>query len=134
MGMLGPRIRAGAVLLFIFALGILAGVAYERHQAVRPLATMSAADEHEAAMAELQELLELDEDQVAQIHKILAERQQMVQRKWEQLRPEVQNAMRQVHIDIAELLHPDQRERFHDWLMRRREQNQGRHQPIPRER
>jgi len=134
MGMMGPRVRAGAVLLFIFALGLLAGIAYERHHAARPLATMSAADEHEAAMAELQELLDLDEDQVAQIHKILAERQQTVQHMWEQLRPEVQNAMRQVHIDIADLLRPNQRERFHDWLMRRHKQNQGQHQPIPSER
>ncbi len=131
--MMGPRVRAGAVLLFIFALGALAGVAYERHLAARPRATMSAADEHEAAIAELQELLELDEDQVAQIHRILAERQQMVQLKWEQLRPEVQDAMRQVHIDIAELLHPDQRGRFHDWLIRRREQHLQQ-QMIPPER
>ena len=133
MDLMGPRVRAGAVLLFIFALGVLAGVAYERHHAARPLATMSAADEHEAAMAELQELLELDEEQLAQIHKILAERQQMVQHKWEQLRPEVQDAMRQVHIDIAELLHPNQRERFHEWLMRRREQHLQQ-QLIPSER
>ncbi|TDI45425.1 MAG: hypothetical protein E2P02_07340 [Acidobacteria bacterium] len=75
---------------------------------------MSAADEHEAAITELRELLELDEEQVAQIHRILAERQQFVQRTWEQLRPEVQNAMRQVHSDIGELLHPDQRGRFHE--------------------
>lgn len=133
MGMMGPRVRAGAVLLFIFALGVLAGIAYERHLAAHPPATMSAADEHEAAMAELQELLELDEDQVTQIHEILAERQQMVQRKWEQLRPEVQGAMRQVHIDIAELLHPNQRKRFHDWLTRRREQH-VQQQLIPSER
>ena len=132
--MMGPRARAGAVLLFIFALGVLAGIAYERHHAARPLVTMSAADEHEAAMAELQELLDLDEDQVVQIHAILAERQQMVQNMWEQLRPEVQNAMRQVHIDIADLLRANQREHFHDWLMRRRAQNQGQHQPIPSDR
>ena len=123
MSMMGPRARAGGVLLFIFALGVLAGVAYERHFVARPLTTMSAADEHEAAMAELQELLELDEDQVAQIHRILAERQHMVQLKWEQLRPEVQDAMRQVHADIGELLHPDQRKRFHEWLIRRRAQH-----------
>ena len=57
----------------------------------------------------------------------------MVQLKWEQLRPEVQDAMRQVHIDIAELLHSDQRKRFHDWLTRRREQHLQ-HQLFPSER
>jgi len=131
--MMGPRVRAGGVLLFIFALGVLAGVAYERHFVARPLLTMSAADEHEAAITELRELLDLDEEQVAQIHRILAERQQLVQRKWEELRPEVQNAMRQVHTDIGELLHPDQRGRFHEWLIQRRKQHLQ-HQMIPSER
>ena len=53
--------------------------------------------------------------------------------KWEELRPEVQNAMRQVHTDIGELLHPEQRGRFHEWLIRRREQHLQ-HQMIPSER
>ena len=85
------------------------------------------------AIAELQELLELDEHQVAQIHAILGERQQVVQRMWEQLRPVVQAAMREVHTDIGELLDPDQRERFHEWLIRRREQHLQQ-QMIPPER
>jgi hypothetical protein len=132
--MMGPRVRAGVVLLFVFALGVLIGTAFERHRSAPPLATMSAAEEHEAAMVELREVVGLDDEQVAQVHAILAERQQIVQQTWEQFRPEVQAAMRQVHIEIAKLLRPDQRERFHDWLTRRREQSQGRHQLIPRER
>ncbi len=133
MGMMGPRLRAGGVLLFFFALGLLAGVAYERHFAIHPPATMSAAEESEAAMTELQELLELDEEQVAQIQAILAESQQTVQHKWEQFRPEVQEAMRQVHLDIAELLRPNQRKLFHNWLMGRRDEHLH-HQPMPSER
>jgi hypothetical protein len=42
--------------------------------------------------------------------------------------------MRQVHVEIAELLRPDQRKRYHDWLIRRREQSQRGHQMTSRER
>ena len=123
--MIGHRVRAGAVVLFVFAVGVLAGIVFERHHLTPTPAAMSVAEEHEAAMAELREVLGLDDRQVAQIHAILTERQQLVQQMWEQLRPEVQSAMRQVHSEIAELLRPEQRERFHNWLTQRLEQSQG---------
>lgn len=132
--MMGPRVRAGAVLLFVFAAGVFAGLFFERHHWAPTSAAMSVAAEHEAAIAELKEVVGLDDEQVEQVHAILAERQQIVQHMWEQLRPEVQSAMRQVHNEIAELMRPDQRERFHDWLTRRREQSQARHELIPSER
>ena len=120
--MMGQRIRAGVVLLFVFALGALSGIVFERHRTVPTPVTLSVVEEHAAAIAELRQVLGLDDRQVAQIHAILAERQQVVQLTWEQLRPEVQSAMRQVHVEIAELLRPDQREAYHDWLTRSREQ------------
>lgn len=131
--MMGPRVRAGVVLLFVFALGVLVGIAFERHHWTAPAARKSVAEEREASMRELREVLELDDNQVEQIHTILTERQEMVQRTWEQFRPEVQAAMRQMHTDIADLLRPNQRKRFHEWLMERHGQSQG--QPtIPHER
>lgn len=94
---------------------------------------MAAAEAHEAVMAELREELELDDEQVEQIHAITVKHQEVVQETWEELRPEVQSAMRQVHVEIAELLRPDQRVRFHEWLMRRREHVESGHPPVVRE-
>ena len=116
-------VRAGAVLLVVFAAGVLAGVVLQRHHSVPPVAAMSAAEEHEAAMAEMTEALALDQDQVAQIHAIMVQHQNVVQLKWEELRPEVQAAMGQVHAAIADILHDDQISRFHRWLSHRREQH-----------
>jgi Spy/CpxP family protein refolding chaperone len=74
---------------------------------------------HETAMAELRSVLALDDAQVAAIETIFAERQKTVQRVWEQLRPEVQHAMADVHHEIDEVLRPDQRDRFLTWLHQR---------------
>ena len=86
---------------------------------------MSPEEEHRAAMAELRELLELDDEQVEQIRAIVARRQRIVQGAWEQLRPELQEEMQRVHIDIAELLRPEQRVRFHEWLIERRARHES---------
>lgn len=130
---MGPRARAAVVVSTVFAAGFLTGMVFERHDAVPATAAMSPAEEHDAAMDELQELLELDSEQVAQIHAILVDRQKLVETMWEQFRPEVQTAMRQVHVDIANLLRPDQRERFHEWLTRRRaEQDPSSSDPLER--
>ena len=120
--MMGPRARAGTVVVFVFATGVLAGMAYERHFSHRSGVVLSAAAEHEAAIAELRDVVGLDDSQLAEVHTLLSERQEVVQHMWEQLRPEVQSAMEQVHNEIAELLRPDQLQRFHDWLTQRREQ------------
>lgn len=124
--MMKQRVVAGIVLLFVFVLGALAGVFVERHHyhSVARSGGPSAAEVHEAAMAEMNEALGLDEEQIEQIHAVLARHQQLVQRTWEQVRPEVQNAMREVHIEIAELLRPEQRERYHEWLSQQREESQ----------
>jgi Spy/CpxP family protein refolding chaperone len=125
---------AAVVLLLAFALGVLTGTIVERHRSTRPTKMMSAEGEHRAAMAELTELLDLDDEQVAQIYDILHRHRGIVQRTWEELRPAVQSAMQQVHIEIGEMLRPDQRKKFHQWLMERRDQH---HEPaslIPLER
>jgi hypothetical protein len=123
---------AGVVLVFVFALGAFVGVFVERHHyhSVSRAQELSAAEVHEAAMAELQEVLGLDEGQIEQIHAVLARHQQLVQRAWEQVRPQVQSAMREVHAEIAELLSPEQRERYHEWLSRQGEEDEGEGDPI----
>lgn len=130
---MGPRVRAGIVLAVFFALGVLAGVALEKHRSVVSAETRALPSAHETAMADLRDTLDLDDDQAAQIEAIMAKNREAVQRAWEQLRPEVQAAMGQVHSEIAEVLRPDQRERFHDWLMRRREEHGATSHPPERQ-
>ena len=130
--MIGSWTRAGVALLFVFASGVFAGIFFDRHHWVHTPAGVSAADVHEAAMSQLREVLGLDDRQVEQINAIMAEHQQVVQHAWETLRPEVQSAMRGVHAEIAEVLRPEQRELFHDWLIRYGEQNEAQVMVIPR--
>ena len=130
-----PAIRASIVLLTVFALGMVAGYAAHDHLQ-RPLhrdltGAPSGPELHEAAMREMRELLDLDDEQLEQIHALLAERQETVQRIWEQLRPEVQRAMTEVHEEIASLLRPDQRQRFHEWLLQQRERHTRQEPPAP---
>ena len=116
---MSARVRAWAVVLCVFGAGVLTGIVIERHRAAPASVTLSAEREHAAAMAELRALLELDDQQVAQIEAILSERQEIVDQMWEQLRPEVQAEMRNVHMEIAETLRPEQIARFHEWLVER---------------
>lgn len=119
MKKIGARARAWAVVLFVFGAGVLTGIVVERHHAAPASVTVSPQRDHTAAMAELRAILELDDRQVAQIDAILSQRQEIVQQMWEQLRPEVQSEMRNVHMEIAETLRPEQIERFHEWLLER---------------
>ena len=123
--MIGQRLVAGVVLASVFTLGALSGVFYDRHVSGPRPAELSGAEMHEAAMAELQEALDLDERQIEQIHAVLAGRQELVQHVWEQVRPQVQSAMREIHIEIAELLRPEQRQRYHEWLNRQHADSQA---------
>ena len=119
---MSAAMRAGVALVAVFALGTIAGVFYERHYGERTVTTSTPSSSHDAAMSELRNDVGLDDEQIAQVHEILARHHDVVERSWRQLRPEVQNAIRQVHVDIADILRPEQRERFHSWLQRRRQQ------------
>lgn len=118
-------LRAAVALLAVFALGGVTGYALHDHLDAVPRphlgATPSGPELHEAAMHELRQELGLDDAQIEQIHELMADRQETVQRIWEQLRPQVQQAMTEVHDEIAALLRPEQRERFHEWLLRQRQ-------------
>ena len=118
--MTGPRVWAGMALLFVFSLGAFTGVFYERHHASPRTPDLTATELHETAMAELVEVLDLDDDQLEKIHAVLADRQQLVQDVWEQVRPEVAAAMQEIHTEIGNLLRPEQRQRYHEWLNHQR--------------
>ena len=120
--MIGPPVRAAGVLLCVFAAGVLAGMFVERHSAY-PMTAASAPMpvSHETTMAELRKVLELDDRQAAAIERVFTEHQQIVQQAWEELRPEVQEAMFEVHQEILGLIRSDQQVRFRLWLRQRHE-------------
>lgn len=121
------KLRAVAVLACVFAAGVVAGVAIERHHGIALIAGPSPEREHAAVLAEMRQAVGLDDAQMAQIEVIIADNQHLVQQMWEQLRPEVQNAMQHVHMQIAALLRPEQLQRFHEWLQQQGQQGQLRH-------
>ena len=127
--MSNERLRALVVLGFVFALGGITGVFIDRHHLVPTSAPaaigLSGQELHNAAMSEMQAALQLDDDQMEKIHAILAANQDEVQKAWEVLRPEVQAAMQTVHGEIADLLRPEQRALYHEWLSKRQQQDDG---------
>ena len=75
---------------------------------------------HEAALEDLRESVGLDDAQIEQVHAVFARHQSIVQDAWQAVQPQIEIAMEKVHREIAELLRPDQRVRYHDWLVARR--------------
>jgi hypothetical protein len=119
------RIRACLALAVVFAAGLAAGVFLERQRSPAAARVLHAAvAEHEARLEELREVVGLDDDQIEQVEGILARNQRIVQLHWEQLRPEVQDAMLRVHQEIAGILRPEQRQRYHEWLKLQRERGE----------
>jgi len=118
--MIGPRVRAAGVLVLVFAAGMLAGMVVDRYR-LEPLTAPSAVTHasHDAMMTELRQALDLDEAQMAAVEGVFAAHQQAVQHAWEQLRPEVQEAMVRAHDEVTALLRPEQRERFERWVRER---------------
>ena len=123
--MSSQSLRAAVVLLFVFTLGGLTGVFIDRHRMAPAPVELSAEAVHNEAMSELRAVLNLDDDQMAQIHAVLTRHQEDVQRAWEALRPEVSSAMQNVHVEIADLLRPAQRGLYHEWLAQRQQESRA---------
>lgn len=123
--MIGPGLRVVLVIAGVFGAGLVCGVFLERHHSVLPQPQIhsAAVAEHERALEELRVVVGLDDEQMEAVNRIIASHQRVVEMHWEQLRPEVQEAMQQVHHEIAEHLRPDQRERYHLWLQQQRERH-----------
>ncbi len=119
------RLRALLGAFSIFAAGLASGVAIGKLHSPQPVLGDSAADHHQLLMSELDRAIDLDEQQLEQLNKVLGRHQDFVQKAWEQLRPEVEIAMEKVHREIAELLRTDQRERYHEWLLERHHDGDG---------
>lgn len=133
---MGPKTIAAMVLVVVFALGGVAGYVLHGHLGAPARAVtfdaVSGAELHARAMGELRQQLGLTDEQVAAIEAIVQDRQEIVQHMWEQLRPQVQAAMSEVHAEIAALLSPEQRERFHAWLQQQRQAHEVQvHEPQP---
>ena len=114
----GQRTRAATVLGCVFLVGALAGIAFDRHH-FGTGATRGADDEHNKAMRQLRNVVGLDDDQIEEVHHILGRHRETVHEAWMKLRPDLSEAMREVHTEIADLLRPEQRARFHEWLSER---------------
>jgi hypothetical protein len=118
---MSPLTRAVVALGCVFAFGAGIGMVLQHHVFEAHGASSSGQRLHDATMGELRHRLHLDDEQVEQIDAMFAEHQETVHHIWSQMRPEVETAMQRVHAEIGELLRPDQRQLFHEWLMDQRE-------------
>ena len=82
---------------------------------------------HEAALRDLRQSVGLDDEQMQRVHEIFARNQGVVRAAWRAVQPEIEIAMEKVHREVADLLEPEQRRRYHDWLMARRGQSATAH-------
>ena len=76
------------------------------------------AGEHGGLVASLHAELDLDEEQRHAIWAIIGHHQERVDHAWASVRPEVNAAVDSIELQIAEVLRPDQLERFHAWFRR----------------
>lgn len=75
---------------------------------------------HEASLRDLQKTVGLDEAQMEQVHAVFARNQRVVQAAWQTVQPQIEIAMEKVHREVADLLRPEQRGAYHQWLLSRR--------------
>jgi hypothetical protein len=75
--------------------------------------------EHQVVMVELTERLSLTEDQVADIHDVIAARQAAVDTAWTQIRRHLQQATAVTIAEIEGLLDEDQAARLREWAVER---------------
>ncbi len=99
--------------------GVALGVAADRiilaHHA--PETNIPAGDDHAAVVA-FRHVLELDDDQLAEIHRILIRNQASVDEAWQSLRVGMSEGIANAHDEIRALLTEEQLGLFEDWLDR----------------
>jgi hypothetical protein len=114
--------KAALVLVATFITGCLFGAAITLHLHHLPgharVSSVPRGEIHAAALDDLRRAVDLDEVQLRSVHEILVRRQDEVEILWRRVRPEVQETLGDVHREIAEQLSPEQRQRFHEWLLR----------------
>ena len=72
----------------------------------------------DSALVAFRGVLELDDDQMAAIHRILLRHQTRVDETWQSLRVEIQAEVESAHSEIRVLLSPHQLTLFEAWLER----------------
>jgi Spy/CpxP family protein refolding chaperone len=107
----------GAVSLVV--LGMVLGVAIDRHLLNEPHASAAAAL-HEMTMSSAEERLDLTSDQRRQIDSIIAARRNSLRHAWQAVHSHLGAAVDSVHREIEAVLTPAQRSEFREWL---REEN-----------
>ena len=68
------------------------------------------------ALRHFQQLFDLDDEQVRQIDSIFRKHQTTVVESWSSVQPHLRSAVESVHNSMFEILRPEQREKFVDWL------------------
>ncbi len=101
----------GAVALMV--IGAVLGIAADR-----TLWHAHGAGEHAGMVASLQKDIDLDAEQMHAVQAIMQHHQERVDHAWAVVRPEVRAALDSIERQIAEVLRPDQRDRFHAWFER----------------
>jgi Spy/CpxP family protein refolding chaperone len=112
------RAVLGAASLVV--LGMVLGVAIDRHLLPNRSHTSAAAALHEMTMASAEERLDLTSDQRRQIDSIIAARHNSLRHAWQAVHSHLGAAVDSVHREIEAILTPAQRSEFREWL---REEN-----------
>ena len=113
---MGGRGVLGATALLV--IGAVAGIAVDR-TLIQPAATGHVGGgAHGSLIASLRNELDLDANQLDTVQAIMRHHQQQVNHTWAVIRPAMQATVDSVERQIAEVLRPEQRDRFHAWFAR----------------
>lgn len=104
----------GAVSLVV--LGMVVGVALDRHLLPNEPHASAAAALHEMTMSSAEERLDLTPDQRRQIDSIIAARHNSLLDVWQAVHSHLGAAIDSLHQEIEAILTPAQRREFHEWL------------------
>jgi hypothetical protein len=116
------QFKVWLLLALVFAAGFAGGVVTTRAVAKRLVQRMAANPGQFRARIErdLARQVRLDSNQRAQVQRILRESQERLRAEREKIQPEVLAIMRDTHDRISDLLKPEQRERFEQFLIENR--------------
>jgi hypothetical protein len=110
---MSPRARALWALAATATVGFAAGVAIDRAWlAPRGRASLS----EPALLSAMRREVGLDDSQVVAVRAILERHQTAVDSAWQAIRPNVHAAIAAAQLEIAQVLRPEQRERYLRWI------------------
>jgi Spy/CpxP family protein refolding chaperone len=104
----------GAMSLVV--LGMVLGVAIDRHLLLNEPHASAAAALHEMTMSSIEERLDLTSDQRRQIESIITARHNSLLDVWQAVHSHLGAAIDTLHQEIEAILTPAQRSEFREWL------------------